>query len=598
MSNNDNDSKAIEDKAVNEVNCFFEDSKVVSAFLQKNDREPFFDGHLYLYHSGKRDTIHYTGRVAVQIKGKILDEFTDGYYSYSVEMTDLKAYLPRGIAYFVVQEVKKSKRLFYRLLAPIELRTIINKKPDNNTVSIRLKRAKKRDMKKIETELLQFDRDCQKQTSFAYSNPLDLSELMGKGINSFTFDITCERNSVFPLLDLTAEPIFVYANYDESIQIPVGTGKASVILVKDVFENVSIKGKVYYDHYESRIEKGCFVANVGGSFTLLIQPDKKKNSQATMNVKCCAKKLKDVLREAEFILALQKEKEITIGNQTYPIPFPDENELTKVLEKNLKAWHELDDMLNILGCSMDLDMSQITKRDGRTIDILIDMIIKGTPHILKNVKSCVNNVQIANLHLWLVIFQDKEGNHIVKNLFDKSLGLKAYHDYPEGRLEESVCSCFNRNALLNCDNFPFKEIIHSYESLKNVNPHIYEQGNLFLLELIAAYDLTNEEDRKKVLYQAATTVSDWLLQKDAEEYKVQNQLNRFQLLKREPGLTKEDRKTLKHMQFENAGNVEVAYAIALLLDDKTSYEYYWNKMSKEIQDLYRDCYPIFKFHNE
>ena len=80
----DFDSKAIEDRAATEVLRYFEVSKVVGAYIQIGDREPFFDGHLYLYNNGLRDNEHYTGRVAAQVKGKNLVEFKDGVYSYQI----------------------------------------------------------------------------------------------------------------------------------------------------------------------------------------------------------------------------------------------------------------------------------------------------------------------------------------------------------------------------------------------------------------------------------------------------------------------------------------------------------------------------------
>ena len=75
----DYDSKHIEDKAVNEVIRYFEDSKIVATYIANNDKEPFFDGHLYLYAGGKRDNEHYSGRVAAQVKGKDLGEFKNVY---------------------------------------------------------------------------------------------------------------------------------------------------------------------------------------------------------------------------------------------------------------------------------------------------------------------------------------------------------------------------------------------------------------------------------------------------------------------------------------------------------------------------------------
>ena len=159
------DSKAIEQKAIIEVIRYFEDSRTVATYLNDNDKEPFYDGSLYLYRGLRRDNPHYIGRVAVQVKGEDLGEFKDGIYSYPVEMDAIRAYLHEGIAYFVVQEVKRKKRIFYRLLTPIELRSIIDEKGEQGTYSIRLRRVRDRDVKDIEAELIQFERDCNRQES-------------------------------------------------------------------------------------------------------------------------------------------------------------------------------------------------------------------------------------------------------------------------------------------------------------------------------------------------------------------------------------------------------------------------------------------------
>ena len=46
------DSKVIEEKAINAIKLFFEDSCIISTFIAENDKEPFWDGHLYLYPNG------------------------------------------------------------------------------------------------------------------------------------------------------------------------------------------------------------------------------------------------------------------------------------------------------------------------------------------------------------------------------------------------------------------------------------------------------------------------------------------------------------------------------------------------------------------
>lgn len=55
--------KAIEEKA---ILCFKEyilDSKIISQYLNENDKEPCWDGHIYLYSDVKKDKNHLIGRI-------------------------------------------------------------------------------------------------------------------------------------------------------------------------------------------------------------------------------------------------------------------------------------------------------------------------------------------------------------------------------------------------------------------------------------------------------------------------------------------------------------------------------------------------------
>ena len=588
------DSRAIEKKAINEVDRFFENSNVVATYINDGDKEPFFDGHLYLYAGGKRNNEHYTGRVAVQVKGKDLDEFKDGKFCYPIEMLDLKAYLHEGIAYFVVQEVGKEKRLYYRLLTPIELRSIIQDNAGQITVSVRMNRAYDRDIKTIEIEIIQFEHDCKKQVSYADAPIFNFEDFGKNGIHSFSIDITMKDKNVPFLQAVTTKPIYLYADVPGGAKVPMGTGPANIALMRDVEEPVEVAGRIFYQNYKTKMEGGMLTITVGDCFTITLDPSGNKQ-QASMNMKRRAKMLKDVITEAEFILELQRTKKIKIGALNLSIPFPAEHEITEGLSEYLKAWHELDDMLTGIECNKDLDMTQITQKDEKTIDVLINMLGQGKACSLTNVTIGINNVQLANLNLWLMIYKNQEGKHEIKSLFDHSLGYKAEFNYPEGKLEECLYSGLERGILADCDNVPYSDVIPSYESLKTVNPHIYERGNLFLLELIAAYDKTTDEVKKKVMFNAAIEISNWLLDKDGGN-QVLHVLNKYQILKRNANLNDEQKAELKKIQMENAGDDEIAYAASLLLDDKASVEYHWNRLDTETQEIYKERMPIYKFH--
>lgn len=589
------DSRAIEKLAVIEVERYFQYSKIVSTFIKDGDKEPFFDGNLYLFAGGIRDNDHYTGRVAVQVKGENLGAFKDGVYSYPIEMNDLKAYLHGGIAYFVVQEVKKRKKLFYKLLTPVELRSLIREKDGQKTVSVRMKPAQDRDLKNVEVELLQFERDCRKQVSYADAPTFDFKEWDKLGIHRFSIDLTV-RDKKMPFLQaVTTKPIYLYADMPGGAKIPLGDGPASIALMREVEQPVIIGERQFFDKFKTTMQHGMLTINIGDCFSITIDPSG-KNKKASLNVKRGAKMLKEVIRESEFLLALKEKKEIQIGTLRLNIPLPDDNDVTKGLEQYLPAWHKLDDVLVKMHCNKDMDLSKVKKEDGKTIDIIIDMVGNGKVLSLKNATLGINNVHIANLNLWLLIYKNDDGKYIVKDFFDKSIGYRVDYEYPEGVLRESIYSWFEREKLLECDNFPYCDVIPSYEELKNENPHIYERGNFFLLELIAAYDKTNDDIKKRVMYDAALMINEWLRNSDEPENKVVHILNHYQILKRGSGLNDEQKAELKKIQMENVIDAQIAYAASLLLDDKDAIEYHWKRMDSQLQETYKERMPIYKFH--
>ena len=105
---------------MNHLKRFIEDSKSISQFLTDNDKEPCWDGHLYLYSGGIRDKNHLLGRVPVQVKGTEVEEFKTKNWKFKIEKDDIKAYLHEP-TFFIVCQIKKDskeKKLFFREMMP------------------------------------------------------------------------------------------------------------------------------------------------------------------------------------------------------------------------------------------------------------------------------------------------------------------------------------------------------------------------------------------------------------------------------------------------------------------------------------------------
>lgn len=90
-------SRQIEQIAVGAVKDIFLKNGLFNPCISENDREPIWDGFIYLQ-SKNQSTI----RIAVQVKGKTIKNIPST-PSYPIRLTDLHAYKrDGGILYFVV----------------------------------------------------------------------------------------------------------------------------------------------------------------------------------------------------------------------------------------------------------------------------------------------------------------------------------------------------------------------------------------------------------------------------------------------------------------------------------------------------------------
>lgn len=595
MGKNKVSTKEIEKRAVLALENFFVGSQVVSAEIQQNDRTPMWDGDLLLYNGDKDKNDSLIGRLPIQVKAHQMKEgFKTEDFKFLIKMNCLKNYLHEGIVYYVVQQYDGECMIFYRLLTPILLRNIIRAHKEKASASVKMY-PMPTDLGKVEEELVQFRVDCQKQISFADSDPLSFEDLKKKGINSFSLNLplTDKISSLYHAI--VSRPIYLYANVDENVQIPIGEGPMWLTMIQNQKESVSIARKTYYESFETKLEKDMLTFSIGGCFRLTMKVDEDMHpEQATINVKRAATHLKDIIREAEFLLDLHKHQKMSIGERTLAIPFPD-GPMVNQIEKNLPNWKELDETLDKLGLNFDIDLSNITRKESKTLETIVRGVGHNEELALTNAVEGINYVEVSNVTLWLLVLKCESGKYSIRSLFDRSNDIRATYDYPDGTFRESIYARFEKDWLVKCDNFPYHDVIPSFSSLKK-NPHVYERANLFLLELIAAYDDVRDNDEKKhLMYSTAMKLTDWLVAKDKNaEGRMANTLNRYQLLKRHPGLTESDMKELKLLQLKETENSMFECGIALLLEDKVSFDFYWERMSEDDKNAF-EKYPINYF---
>ena len=99
------DTTTIEQLATMAVSKRIMKSPCLSPKIEQNDREPSWDGHVYMY-SGKTPVFtkrNFRGRIPVQVKGTECDDLSRDTIKYDAEVSDLKNYaIDGGVLYFVV----------------------------------------------------------------------------------------------------------------------------------------------------------------------------------------------------------------------------------------------------------------------------------------------------------------------------------------------------------------------------------------------------------------------------------------------------------------------------------------------------------------
>ena len=77
------DRKAIETISVSAVRNSIVTSPFLDQFIADNDKEPSWDGNVYIYEDTSKKKNKLKGRLPVQVKGKICADFSADEISYS-----------------------------------------------------------------------------------------------------------------------------------------------------------------------------------------------------------------------------------------------------------------------------------------------------------------------------------------------------------------------------------------------------------------------------------------------------------------------------------------------------------------------------------
>lgn len=579
----------------------------LKAFVNSNDKEPSFDGAIYIYDNKiyKKDNLK---RVAIQVKGKGVKAKPKSSINYPISITDLENFMRNGgVLFFVVYIDKDSgdtKQIYYTSLLPIRIKEILKLNTDDKkSINIKFKSLPKRKEDLVEI-FLNFYSQAQKQISFVDKDIPTIDELKDKGVlESLTFSfISADGNNEISNVPkkLNGKDLYLYANVkDNVLPVPIqcyaDVDEIQMSCKNDVV--ISVKGTKYYDGILKTITEEEIYYQMGQSTSLIIPNTDEADNNDKINIKLTIKlkgTLKQRIKDLEFLIAMFKEKAFEMDGIVFSADFPQE-ELKKLNAESypmlLEKYKLAQKVLEKLSVKKDVNIDDFTDEDFNKLSSLIEAVENGAP--ITNVTGelpRIVNYTFGGIRLTMLCKKVSDGSYKVADFFTENVDVCLKTDNGES-LPVSQFSVLKVDDFLSVDNINYDNVVADF---KKFTPHQFsvENINFVMLEMLKAYDQRKNDE----LLKAAKELTRWLLNQTEFLPKEISQINYLQIIRRERELTYQEKQELNNIV---ANTEDIGYKVGalILLNEFDEAKKLLKELPDERQKEFSE-YPVYKFYKK
>lgn len=587
--------KAIETLSVNAVRDSIMMTDHLDQFIPDNDKEPFWDGAVYIYENKNHTKENFRGRMPVQVKGTENEDFSKDEISFPVSTTDLRGYLADGGAiYFVVYigSTGLRRKIYYIELTPIRIRIILEEAKNQGTKNVKLK-AFPDDNNKKSTIFLNCLQNCKKQSSFSEAHLFSLEELQEQGLLE---NITIPLAGVGIKNDLqtalVSNDVYIYANIKGStIPQPLKILPKDMQTHEEVDALVTIDGKVFYNKLRIIKNSENIKYVFGSSLTLTA-------NQESAGIKISYKNSDDVRAistDLDFMLTYIDKGYFEINGQKCPFEYEntDYSKFDIEEQRNILAFaKKAVAVLDVLGCKKKLSMKSLGDEDCRNLYRLYDALVENK--LVKGLKEdlpCVCVMKVGNLNFVIVLhhIEGEQGTYNIDDFFGAKL-VATYQGHNEERLPMSQYAILKSEDFLRADNLKCELFLPSFKDIER-HEETFDRANWFLLDLLLAYDKSENQSILNSAYEFA----EWILSDSGDSIPLNiKTLNMLQVVKRMRAFTEEETKTLYQIVADKDAASAAVVGAYLLLDQHLPAEMYFSKMEPSEQEEFMK-YPIYHF---
>lgn len=592
------DSKKIEILAVNAVKDSIVTTDFLDQYIAENDKEPSWDGFVYIYGDIRKTKDTLKGRMPVQVKGKECDDHSNKEISYSMSKADLVNYLNDGGCILFVVYIGNNgltRKIYYSILTPIKLRQLLV--GVNKTKAIHLKEFPS-DKNQKTTIFFNGFQNCQKQASFTNGKLYSIEELEKKDVLE---NIVIPFSGVGiddPQKALINNEVYLYAKIKGSnIPQPLEIIPQNIHTQQVIEADITINNKKYYSEYALIKSANETCLCIGESLKIYFYKEK---SPAKLKYKN-ADKVRILAKDLEFMLAYLNEGYFKIGNANFPFDYSgmDTSNFDKKFEyARLLNAKEIVEMLDKLGCEEDINLKELNPENLNNLNCLIKSFVKNEPIYAPNDElSPVICINVGPLSFAVIaVKENKDKSYRLLNFFSNSIHVAV--ENPNNKKEMIPVSQYcilHKEELLTLNNLDYSVLLPSFKNIEN-NAITYEKANWFLLDLIRACDESKGERKEKIL-NTCLEFSQWLEQSPDEDLdKNIKKLNALQVIKRKRNFDKNEIRTLYSIAEDTTICEDCRVGAYVLLGQQTAAEIHFEKLSKDQQKNFK-TYPIYHFWN-
>ena len=575
---------------------------LLSSFINSGDREPCWDGHIYI-HEDKKKTKKNIKKVAAQVKGKaVRTRDAKRTISYPISCDDLRAYMMNGGTVFFVVYLNKDTgdvlQIYYVSLLPVMVKKLLDEKKSRRPISVKFHKFPADNARKTEL-FLNFYEESKKQVSFAGKDLPNVDDLIKKGLlENISFSYTglgaCPDTRLLPKI-IDGKSLTLYANIKGGtapIPIEYFDEITNITTSKDTNIPISVKGHIYYDKVKTIATADTIEQQIGSSVKIIAPNVDKVDSSIKIHLNInLTGTLTEQIEALEFIIALVDNEAFNFGDAEFPAKFP-QSELDRMEAYNfpemLSNRKHIKEVLDSMNVKKDLELSKCTSDDIDNLMRIVNSI--GDHRIIRgeiDEKNPGQKIKIANLTV-AVVYIKANGGYRIYDFFGNRFDVKWA---PEGMepVEVSQFMMMRPDDYLTLDNLDLEKVVENFKIIPPSTTH-FELSNNCMLSMLNAYDKAPNPE----LLNAARQMNVWLGQHTDFLSSEIVTLNRLQIELRERPLEFSEKQELYTIATTAKDEFQRLGAF-LLLDEQEEARKIFDTLEEDRLNLFKG-FPIYKFY--